>query len=152
MKYVRYTLLSLLAILIILQFFRIDKTNPPVEADADFLVQFEASDDIAKKIKEACYDCHSHHTDFPWYTDIAPVSFWIKGHIDHARSHLNFSNWNSYDVNKAAHKLEECYEEVLEGHMPLPSYTWMHPEAKLSEKDRRNLANWFRSAMSRIRN
>ena len=150
-KYLRYILLGLLALLIILQFFSIDKTNPPSAPEADFLTVAEAPDDMAGLIKRTCYDCHSNHTRYPWYANVAPVSYWIKGHIDHARSHLNFSTWTSYDSNKAQHKLEECYEEVLEGHMPLPSYTWMHSEARLADAERRSLANWFRGEMSKIK-
>ena len=133
-----------------IQFIRIDKTNPPADPVADFITQHSPPLDIALMLEVACYDCHSHHTEYPWYTNIAPFSFWIKGHIDHARSHLNFSEWTSYEPKKAHHKLEECYEEVIEGHMPLPSYTWMHADAKLSDPQRRTLANWFRAQMSEV--
>lgn len=137
-------LLAILAVLVIMQFFRIDKTNPPSDPAQDFLTLNPAPADITQIMKDACYDCHSHQTAYPWYTNIAPVSWWIKNHIDHAREHLNFSVWTTYPPKKAKHKLEECYEEVEELHMPLKSYTWMHPEAKISEEQRAALVSWFK--------
>jgi hypothetical protein len=86
---------------------------------------------------------------YPWYTNIAPFSFWIKQHINEARRHLNFSEWGTYNDKRAHHKLEENYEMVLEGHMPLPSYTWMHSEAIITDADRKSLATWFQNQMSR---
>lgn len=138
-------LLGLVAVLVILQFFRIDKTNPPLDQPNDFITQTNPPQEIAALLKDACYDCHSHETKYPWYTNIAPVSWWIKDHIDEAREHLNFSIWGTYEAKKRAHKLEECYEEVEEKHMPLKSYTWMHPEAKLDESQRSKLVKWFKA-------
>ncbi len=150
MKYIKYFLIGVLILLLIIQFFRIDKTNPPADPSADLITNLQPPEDVSIMIKLACYDCHSNHTKYPWYTNIAPISFWIKGHIKHAREELNFSEWTSYDAKKAHHKLEECYEKVMEGHMPLPSYTWMHSESKLSDKQRTVLANWFRGQMAFI--
>ena len=81
---------ALLALLIILQFFPIDKTNPSVDPAKDFLSVVETPAPIAEMIRNACYDCHSHETKYPSYASIAPLSFWIKGHINNGREHLNF--------------------------------------------------------------
>lgn len=135
--------LGLLAVLVLIQFIRIDKTNPPLEPGNDFLTVAGVPVETGQLIKAACYDCHSHHSVYPWYTNIAPVSWWIKNHINEGRHHLNFSTWNTYEAKKKDHKLEECVEEVKEGHMPIASYTWMHPEAKLSQQQREQLVAWF---------
>ncbi|HMQ48440.1 MAG TPA: heme-binding domain-containing protein [Saprospiraceae bacterium] len=135
--------LGLLAVLVIIQFIRIDKTNPAVEPGKDFLAAAGVPAETGQLIKAACYDCHSHHTIYPWYTNVAPVSWWIKKHINEGRKHLNFSTWADYDAKKKDHKLEECVEEVKEGHMPIASYTWMHPEAKLSQQQKEQLVAWF---------
>ncbi len=149
MKIVKRVLVALLVILVLIQFIRIDKTNPVSDPGRDFVTVMQPPADLAEIIKISCYDCHSHHTIYPWYANIAPFSFWIKDHINEARRHLNFSEWTSYDDKRAHHKLEECYEEVLEGHMPLPSYLWLHSEAKLSDAQRKSLAIWFESQLSR---
>lgn len=148
-KRTRTILLGVLAVLIIMQFIRIDKTNPETDPSKDLLTLLNPPAEIAQMIKVSCNDCHSHHTVYPWYTNIAPFSYWIKHHINEGREHLNFSVWEDYNNKRAHHKLEECYEEVLEGHMPLPSYLWMHGEAKLDSDQQKKLAGWFESQMSK---
>jgi hypothetical protein len=78
---------------------------------------------------------------------VAPVSWWVKGHIDHGREHLNFSIWGDYDAKKQAHKLEEAVEFVEETKMPLLSYIIAHPEARISEEARAELVKWFRNGL-----
>ncbi len=142
-KYIRYGGLGLLGILIILQFFQISKTNPPVIAEQDFLKIHKTSDEVAKVIRAACYDCHSHETKYPWYTNIVPLSWWINNHIKHGREELNFSVWATYSAKKADHKLEESTEKVSEKKMPLKSYTLTHSDAKLSDTQIKLLADYF---------
>ena len=124
-----------------------DKTNPPVEAGKDFMQLTNAPTEVASIIKDACYDCHSHTTKWPWYTNISPVKFWIRGHVRGGLQHLNFSEWANYPADKQSHKMEEAYEEVEEQHMPMKSYTWLHPEAQLSAEQRQTLIAFFKSQM-----
>ena len=146
MKFKRKHILPLLGVLFLLiQFIRIDKTNPPIVEGQDFFAIHDAPDAVKTKIKAACYDCHAHTTTYPWYTNIAPVSWWIKGHINNGRGHLNFSSWGEYDAEKRDHKLEECIEYVENGWMPLGSYSWLHPEAKMNDKERRAMVSYFKS-------
>jgi hypothetical protein len=147
---VKKVLIGLLIILVAIQFVRIDKTNPPVEESQEFMTLTAPPAEIASLMKVACYDCHSHETKYPWYTNVAPVSWWVKDHIDEGREHLNFSVWGTYSAKKAAHKLEECYEEVEERHMPLESYPLMHPEAKLSDEQVDLLVSWFKEKEKEI--
>jgi len=70
------------------------------------------------------------------------VSWWIKDHVEEAAEHLNFSVWGDYSLKQQDHKLEELYEEVEEGEMPLPSYTWVHADARLTSEQREQLINW----------
>ncbi len=139
--------LFLLIVFVIMQFFRIDKTNPSVDKAQDFMTLTQPNEEITSILKIACYDCHSHETHYPWYTNISPVNWWVKKHIRVGREKLNFSEWGAYAANKANHKLEECAEETREKHMPLTPYWIMHPKAKLSEAQRETLAKWFESKM-----
>ncbi|RME94736.1 MAG: cytochrome C, partial [Bacteroidetes bacterium] len=134
---------ALAAILLLIQFVPIDRSVPAINAQADFLVATDAPQAIATTIRAACYDCHSYNTTYPWYAKVAPLSFWLQSHVKGGRSELNFSNWTSYPADKAAHKLEECAEEVSERHMPLRSYTWLHPNARLSDAQVSALSQWF---------
>ena len=144
-KLKKYLPWALLASLIIIQFFRIDKSKPEYDTFQDFINITNPSESVKSSLKNACYDCHSNESKYPWYTNIAPVSFWVKGHIKGARQHLNFSEWGTYSAKKADHKLEECIEELQERNMPLKSYTWLHGEAKLSDEKIEELKSFFGS-------
>lgn len=137
--------LILLAIFVIIQFFRIDKTNPEIIAENDFLYAVGASDDVARIIKTSCYDCHSNTTQYPWYSNVAPVSWLLKDHINEAREELNFSEWETYNITKKANILEEAIEEIEEKEMPLFSYTITHSSAKLNDNQLKLLIDFFKN-------
>ncbi len=130
---------------LLIQSFRIDKTNEPVNGTTDFIVLTSANTEVANTLKIACYDCHSNQPTFPWYTNIAPVSWWIKHHIDEGSHHLNFSIWGTYSDKKKNHKLEECIEMVEEEEMPMSSYTIMHGDAKLTDAQKLQLVEFFKA-------
>lgn len=141
------TALIIAIILLAIQSLRIDKTNTPIDTTKDFISLNIPSSQVANTLKIACYDCHSNQATYPWYTNIAPVSWWIKHHINEGREHLNFSEWGTYSVKRKNHKLEECVEMVEENEMPMASYTWMHKDAKLSDAQKLELVTFFKSLM-----
>ncbi len=142
-RWLRISLMVIAAVLLLAQLIPVDRSVPEVPAEQDFMASVEVPEAIGTLIKDACYDCHSYQTTYPWYAKVAPVSFWIQNHINHGRDELNFNEWTTYSIKKAAHKLEESAEEVGEQHMPLASYTWLHPEAQLDEAQSGALAQWF---------
>lgn len=101
---------------------------------------------IPKNIKpliiNGCYDCHSNQTFYPWYSNITPINWWLKDHVDDGKKHLNFSVWADYELKKKDHKLEEVIEMLEKGEMPLKSYTITHAEAKFTEDEKQQLINW----------
>lgn len=137
-------LLGLLVVFVLIQFKRIDKTNPPVVLMNDLIEIEKPNEEVANLLRTACYDCHSNNSAYPWYTDIAPFSWWIQGHIDHGREHLNYSDWGKYNLKKKLHKLEEHEEFLSNGSMPLSSYKIMHPEARISKEERKLLIDYFK--------
>ncbi|MFT4537082.1 MAG: hypothetical protein ACJA1A_003777 [Saprospiraceae bacterium] len=143
-KYLKYIGIALAVFLIVAQFFPIDKTNPPADMTKDFIEINDPSAQIAEHIKVACYDCHSHHTKYPWYTNVAPVSWWIKGHMENGMKHLNFSTWGDYSQKKKDHKLDECIDFVEKNWMPLLTYKIAHPESKLTDGERADLIAFFK--------
>ncbi|MEJ6613993.1 MAG: heme-binding domain-containing protein [Saprospiraceae bacterium] len=140
----RNILLALLLAFIVMQFFPIDKTNPPVELENDFIKLTEPPTEIAANMKTMCYDCHSHESRYPWYTNIAPFSWRIKSHIDNGRKHLNFSLWGNYSDKKRAHKLEECIDMTIKHWMPTLDYKLMH--GRLSDEKYSEMATFFKQA------
>ena len=90
----------------------------------------------------ACGNCHSNHTDWPWYGHVAPVSWWIARHVREGREQLDFSEWETYPAWQRRDKLESVCGLISTGRMPPWQYTTMHPEAKLTEKDKTVLCAW----------
>ncbi len=128
-----------LALLLVIQLIPVKRENPPVGTP---IVTPQHIDAI---LRRACFDCHSHETRWPWYAWVAPMSWLVARDVNHGREHLNFSMWNVYSAKKKREKLEEVWEEVAEGNMPLPIYVVMHPEAALSDDDKTALYTWLRS-------
>lgn len=143
--------LTVLALLIIFQLFRIDKTTKPVDPTTDILSVIKPTSEIAGILKTSCYDCHSNQPTYPWYTNVAPLSWWIKHHINEGSHHLNFSEWGTYSKKRKDHKLEECTEMIEEGEMPMTSYTLIHSNAKLNDSQKTLLINWFKSLRDSIK-
>lgn len=142
-------LVALLLILVGLQFIRRDKTNPPVDSSKDFITNIDASSEMKSFIKNACYDCHSHETTYPWYSHVAPLSFWIHGHIKGGRMKLNFSEWSDYTDKEQRHHLEECVEVLEEKRMPLKSYERTHEKAALTDDQKAAMMQWFDESSSK---
>jgi len=105
--------------------------NPPVVAEPAW-----DSQQTKQLFQQACGDCHSNETAWPWYSNIAPVSWLVQKDVDEGRARLNVSEWGTRRME--AHEAVEVYQE---GEMPLPIFLIMHPEARLNETDRQNLIN-----------
>jgi hypothetical protein len=142
---IKKIVLALVILFAVIQFIRIDKTNPKSDPALDFFAVNTPPAAVKEIMIKACYDCHSHETQYPWYMNVAPVSWWAKDHINEGREELNLSLWSNYSLKKKNHKLEECIELVKEGEMPLNSYVWMHKDAKLSDAQRVLLTDYFQS-------
>jgi len=144
------TLLGLALLLIVLQFFGPDTTVPEYDLSKDFLTVQVPPHEISGIIQSACYDCHSYQTNYPWYSNIVPVSWWLQDHIDEGRDEFNMSLWTDYPAERADHKLEEAIELIEDEEMPLPSYTWIHSSARLSDQERSELSAWFTSLREKL--
>jgi hypothetical protein len=129
-------LAALALVFVVLQFFPAERTNPPV------ISEVEAPAAVQAILERSCYDCHSNETRWPWYSRVAPFSWWLADHVEHARRDLNFSVWPVYDFDAQEIEFVDIREEVESGGMPLRSYLLAHPSARLSEADRRVLVEW----------
>jgi len=136
--------------MVVIQFINRPETHFEEVTSDDMILDLEVAPEIAGLLKGACYDCHSNQPEYPWYASIAPVSWWIDEHMEHGRDELNFSKWATFSKRKRDHKLEEMVEEVEGGHMPLPSYTWMHSEARLNDEQIAKLKTWVEGERAKI--
>ena len=127
------------------QFVRPNQKNPPVASADDFQNVVNPPAEVLTILKNSCYDCHSFETKYPWYSQVAPVSWWLADHIGEGREHLNFSIFGQLAPGDRAEALGEAAEAVQEGEMPLSSYTWfgLHPEADLSAAQLNTLVQWL---------
>jgi hypothetical protein len=124
------------------QLVRPDRTNPPEDPARTLEAALAPPPEVSAILARACADCHSSRTRWPWYTNVAPLSWWIADHIKDGRVEVSFSEWATYSPRKQAHKLEEMCEQVQQGGMPLGSYTLVHRDAKLSPADVKLLCEW----------
>jgi heme-binding protein len=149
-KVVKIVIIVLAAAFVIAQFFRPDRTLVP-ENPADTL---EASTQVPQNVEailtRSCVDCHSNRTTFPWYSNVSPVSWFLANHINEGRQELNISTWNTTDTKRRVRKLDKMCEEVQNGEMPLPSYLWIHWDAKLSPNDVNALCDWTDAEKQRL--
>ena len=150
MKWLKRVLIALVVLFVAIQVIRPARTNPAVDPTRTIQAVTKMSPDVDAILKRSCNDCHSYETKWPWYTNIAPVSWFVIRDVNEGREHASFSDWASYNRKKAIHVLDEMNDEVMEGDMPLPKYVRMHPEAALSEVDRSRLLTWIMEEKIRL--
>jgi cytochrome c551/c552 len=85
--------------------------------------------------KRACFDCHSNETVWPWYSNIAPVSWLVQKDVNEGRDRFNFSDWQ----NAYLDDLGEFTEAIEGGGMPPAQYLLLHPNARLSKVEKQQL-------------
>lgn len=145
-RVVRWVLLIAVGLFALAQFIRPARTNPVSDQSLALESHVQVEANVAALLDRSCADCHSNKTRWPWYTNVAPVSWWVIDHVNHGRSHLNFSEWGRYNKTEQRDLLTQVCLESKRGNMPLSSYTPMHPGSKLSGEDVATLCEWTKSA------
>lgn len=140
-------LLGIIVVLVIIQFVRPEK-NQSKEENNSITTVMQIPDNVKEIIKTSCADCHSNYTKYPWYSEIAPVSWYLAQHVNEGKEHLNFSEWVAYNKDQKEHILKDLEEELEEFKMPLKSYLLVHKEAKLSSSQYKILLNWVKTIPS----
>jgi len=138
---IRYLILLIIAI----QFYRPSKNIQNKKSKTNIFEIEHASVDVQDLIETSCYDCHSNNTHYPWYAEIAPVSWWLDHHINEGKGELNFDLWGTYSEKRKRHKLKEMKEMLEEHEMPLETYLWLHKDAKLTEDQINTIIDWARA-------
>ncbi len=140
----RLTVLLPLVLLVLIQFIRPARENPPVRPGADMIERLSPPVSVVDLLRTSCYDCHSHRTRWPWYSRVAPVSWMVAHDVEEARDHLDFSSWDRYTEAAALAKLQDAYSELKEGKMPLRIYLLAHPQARPRSAQVEALGAWVR--------
>ena len=143
--------IGILIILILIQFIRPQRNLGNAYGRNDINHELQVPDSIMRILKVSCFDCHSNHTNYPWYTEINPVGWWLTNHVNEGKKELNFSEFATYPLKKKDKKLEETAEMVQEHEMPLSSYTLIHTDAKLNEQQIKAIVQWTEKARAELK-
>lgn len=150
----------LLIVFVVIQFIQPSKNNQSMDNSADISRVVNVPADVHQILKTSCYDCHSNHTEYPWYSNLQPVGWWLADHIEEGKEHLNFSSFATLKPRPGGrfattealqdHKLEEIKEQLEQDEMPMTSYTIIHREASLSEAQKKLVYAWVDSARAQL--
>jgi hypothetical protein len=141
---------AIFAILVIIQFFQPEKNDKVANPQNDIVFSLEIPTPVKKKLVNACYDCHSEKTVYPFYNRVAPVNWILARHIREGKEHLNFSAWATYDKKKQIKLLNEVCEVITNGEMPLKGYVMMHGKAVINEKEIEEICAWTEQAAEQV--
>ena len=137
-------LLWIVGVFIVMQLVPVDRTNKPVDKKQNFVDVLQSPKQVQEILKNACYDCHSNEVKYPKYAFVAPISWSIEHHVKEGREHANFSEWSGYNKEQKEHVLEEVIETIEKKDMPLKGYLPLHPEANLTDAQRKVLIDYFK--------
>lgn len=142
--------ITILILLVAIQFIQPSKQLGTEQAEKNIASVIEIPETTQQLLKQSCFDCHSNTTQDQWYMSVQPVGWWINHHINEGKEELNFSEFVTYSLKKQKHKMEELIEVVSEDEMPLGSYTFMHPKAKLNTQQREEIINWAKAGLYKL--
>lgn len=142
LKRIAYVLVGLF---LVIQFIR-PSSNSDSGSTSDISTTLTVPQEVQEVLHTSCYDCHSNATRYPWYWYVQPVGWWLNGHIQDAKRELNFSEFGTYRPRRQYIKLEQIVNEVSDDKMPLPSYLFIHTDARPSQDQKARLIAWANAA------
>lgn len=133
---------------IAIQFIRPDFKNQAV----DEKVALNTDQKVMSILKTSCYDCHSHETKYPWYHNIAPLSWVMSDNIERGREALDFSNWANIDAKVKLERLARAKKVISNEMMPKSEYLLIHKNAVLKKEEKHLLEQFFDSQIEELGN
>jgi mono/diheme cytochrome c family protein len=130
--------IAFVALLVLIQLIPLSREDPPVTRE----VRWD-SPQTRELAQQACFDCHSNETVWPWYAYVAPLSWQVVHHVNDGRRHLNFSEWDHPNENQ-----RRIVEEISSGRMPSWDYLLLHPEAKLTQAEQQALIDGLKQTLA----
>lgn len=134
----------LVTVFIMIQFIPRDHNENGIKLGNDIAKVYPVPENVGAILKRSCYDCHSNHTNYPWYAQIQPFRIMLDGHISAGKAELNFDEFRTYSSRKQRSRLRAIGQSLDEDSMPLSPYTMIHRTAMLSREDKLQLANWVK--------
>jgi hypothetical protein len=150
LKAIKWVVIVVACLFLLIQLKRPPRTNPVIDQSLAIETHLQLDPKVAGILDRSCNDCHSNKTRWPWYTNVAPVSWFVIDHVDHGREHLNLSEWGKYTREEQRALLGQFCELVTDDWMPLSSYTPLHPGSKLTDADKKLFCDWSSAEMARL--
>lgn len=151
MKILKHIGLGLLIAFVGIQFIPTKLNKSEYISKTDFTRIYDVPTNIQSILQTSCYDCHSNNTHYPWYNKIKPVTWYLNDHIEKGKEELNLSKFGEYSTRRQSSKLRSMSSQVEDGEMPLDSYTLLHRDAILSDKEKEEFITWMDSLAMDIR-
>ena len=151
MKLLKWIGSVLLILLVGMQFISTRSNQSTTVPSTDFVKTYKVPENVGNILSVSCYNCHSNNTNYPWYSRVQPVGWFLETHINKGKAELNFSEFGDYSARKQKSKLKSMISQVEKGEMPLKSYTFIHRDARLSKEDKKTLVNYFNSIQDSLR-
>lgn len=143
MKISKIILLILLIVFVGIQFIPTKRNLSEIVPNTDFMIVNNVPNSIKTTLQTSCYDCHSNNTYYPWYNKVQPVAWILESHIEEGKAELNFSDWNTYSNRRKKSKLKSIVSQIEDDKMPLISYTLIHKDAVLTQKQKTEIIDWI---------
>lgn len=139
-RWLKWAAVGLVAGLLLIQLipYGHNHDNPPVVAEPAW-----DSAQTRELAVRACFDCHSNEVTWPWYSNVAPMSWLVQFDVEEGRNHLNFSEWNN------PRHADDAARVVRNGAMPPTKYTLIHSDARLTDAEMEALASGLEATLGR---
>ncbi|MFN8254197.1 MAG: heme-binding domain-containing protein [Bacteroidales bacterium] len=142
MKSIKKILLATGIIFISIQFIQPVRNKNGQVLNTDISRLLIVPDSVQTILKNACYDCHSNNTNYPWYSNIQPMGWLMAKHIKKGKAELNFSEFGSYTPRRQVSKLTGIANSIQDDIMPMWSYKLMHKNAQLTTSEKTVFIKW----------
>lgn len=146
----KYIGFGLLVVFATIQFLQPARNQSGQVLQTDISNRYHIPEQVRTLLRNACYDCHSDNTIYPWYSNIQPMGWILAEDIKSGKEKLNFSEFGSLSSRRQISKLEGIANRIKDGTMPLPAYQFMHPRARLTKEDRQLLTDWIQETQDSI--
>lgn len=146
MNLIRKILIILLVVFIAIQFIQPARNTNGQVLPPDISKVVSMPENVQSLLQVACYDCHSNHTRYPWYTYVQPIGWILRNHISEGKKELNFSDFGTYSQRRQESKFKSIVSQIKDGEMPLYSYTIIHKNARLSKEEKALIIDWAQAA------
>lgn len=133
----------MLIVFIAIQFIQPAHNKSGQALPTDFAKIYSVPANVQSILQNACYDCHSNNTNYPWYVNIQPMAWIMKRHIDNGKAKLNFSEFGNNTTRKRISKLKEISNQIKDDEMPISSYRLMHKNANLTKEEKVLIMEWM---------